>query len=219
MTDEEKINLLDSFEEVTKLNSEQFKLLKKLSFDRDSFVRSRCAAVLTNAVNDESIQLLFHLVKDKDSLVRIEACDSLRNNHTKNTLNLLIDIVKRDRNSMVRGYAISSISNIANNLKVQNQAIIFLEKHLKNEKSVFAKINLYTALYLLGKEEYLNFLIGKLNTRIYRNRCVVVHCLKEVLNASNLQLIKNVLNKRKIIEKTYAVNSTIDTVLKEIDNF
>lgn len=197
-------------------NDYELEILEQFSKDIDDCIRLEVAKILVNFTELRGENILVRLINDRDSLVRVEACDSLRYSKSESTFDLLIKVVKKDKNSMVRGYAISSLGYLADTLNLQDYAIKFLEKHLKNEKAVFGKINSYTTLYLLGKGEYLGFLILELNARIYQNRCAVVHCLEEILNENNSLLIKKALNDRKKIEKTYAVISSIDSLLKKI---
>ncbi|HBT65108.1 MAG TPA: hypothetical protein DEB10_10665, partial [Ruminococcaceae bacterium] len=77
MTTEEKINLLQQYDEFAVLTDEQFEILKDMSFDDDNTVRSMVAPFLVDFISDASKNILLRLAQDEDELVRTEALDSL----------------------------------------------------------------------------------------------------------------------------------------------
>lgn len=110
----------------------------------------------------------------------------------------------------MRGYAISSLGDVAIVLNRQKDLTEFLEDILLKEKVEFVQINIYIVLYNLGKEEYLKNLLLVLNTKRYQNRCAVVRCLSEILNDSNREVIIGALLKQKEIDKSQEVISVIE---------
>lgn len=169
-----------------------------------------------NTSSKEGEKILQRLAHDKDLWVRIEACDSLYNKESFATYELLKHIAKKDTNGMVRGYAISSLGDVAVALHQQNDVIEFLEKRLLKETVEFTKMYIYTVLYNLGKKKYLTDLLSMLNTKRYKNRCEVIDRLIEVVNDSNKETIYTALLEHKKVEKTWVVVYRIDRLMDEI---
>ena len=77
MTIEEKINLLQEYDDMAILSDEQFEILKDYSIDNDNTVRRMVAPLLIDFINENSKNILLQLAQDEDELVRTEAFDSL----------------------------------------------------------------------------------------------------------------------------------------------
>lgn len=198
------------------IDSKELHKLEEISYDKDSDRRNLVARILMNTSSKEGEKILQRLAKDKDLWVRIEACDSLYNKESFATYELLKHIAKKDTNGMVRGYAISSLGDVAVALHQQNDVIEFLEKRLLKETVEFTKMYIYTVLYNLGKKKYLTDLLSMLNTKRYKNRCEVIDRLIEVINDSNKETIYTALLEHKKIEKTWVVVYRIDRLMEEI---
>lgn len=218
---EEEINqILDEIDEnicnSDEFSNEELKQLEHFSTHKAEDIRARVAIILASFTEKQGENLLINLAKDKDSLVRVEACDSLSHSESFGTYKTLKRIASQDKNGMVRGYAISSLSEISKILDRNLETSKFMMERLEKEKVVFTRINIYKALYDMGERQYLECLIRDLNTKVYRNRCAVVNLLAELINNDNKQKIKDAIEKRRDIEKTIAVNSTIDNLLDQI---
>lgn len=191
--------------------------LKDISFGESGNNRGLVARILVNSKSKEGEKILQRLARDRDLFVRMEACDSLCIGKSLNTYELLKKISEKDKNGLVRGYAISSLGDVAIVLNRQKDLTEFLEDILLKEKVEFVQINIYTVLYNLGKEEYLKNLLLVLNTKRYQNRCAVARCLSEILNDSNREVIIGALLKQKEIDKSQEVISVIEEELEEIE--
>lgn len=219
MNDKEKFELLDYLEYKSDeecLEENDIIMLSKLSYDEDDYIRANVARILVNLNDEKSEEILMRLAYDNDSLVRTEACDSFCLSKSLTIYEKLKHIARTDRNGMVRGYAISSLGDIAFRIDKQNDLVKFLESQLVNEKVEFTKINIYTVLYSLGDNDYLDKLLATINTKRYQNRCAVVNNLFEVVDECNKERIHTTLLERKKIEKSGAVISTINEVIQEM---
>jgi len=203
------------------INSDQFsneelKWLEDFSIHKEEAIRARVAVILASFTEKTGENILINLTRDKDFLVRVEACDSLSHSESLSTYKILKRVASQDKNGMVRGYAISSFSEISKTLNRNIETSRFMMQRLEKEKVIFVRINIYKVLYDMGERQYLRCLLRSINTKVYRNRCAVVNLLAELLDNSNKQEIKNAIEERKNIEKTRAVNSTINDLLNRI---
>lgn len=218
--DKEKDEFLMDLEkkaEDNHIDLEELRKLEEISYDEDNQRRNFVARILIKSSSKEGEKILQRLAQDKDLWVRIEACDSLYNKESLTTYELLKDIAKEDTNGMVRGYAISSLGDVAVALCEQNDLIEFLEKRLLKEKVEFTKMYIYTVLYNLGRKKYLTDLLSMLNTKRYKNRCEVIERLSEIVNDSNKETIYMALLEHKKVEKTWVVVYRIDRLMEEIN--
>ena len=218
--DKEKDEFLMDLEkkaEDNHIDLEELRKLEEISYDEDNQRRNLVARILIKSSSKEGEKILQRLAQDKDLWVRIEACDSLYNKESFTTYELLKDIAKEDTNGMVRGYAISSLGDVAVALCEQNDLIEFLEKRLLKEKVEFTKMYIYTVLYNLGRKKYLTDLLSMLNTKSYKNRCEVIERLSEIVNDSNKETIYMALLEHKKVEKTWVVVYRIDRLMEEIN--
>ena len=189
-------------------------LLTKFSFDDDINIKLEVAIILIDFNEERGEDILRRLSRDKNSLVRTYSCESLGFSKSISTYELLKKIILTDKNGMVRGYAILSLFDISERLKLNSDLKEFLINIEKKEKVVFTKINIYKVLYqLTNNKKYLHLLILYLDTNKYQNRCVVVHCFAEIINNKNRDLIISALKNQNIKEKSFAVTSTIDNFL------
>lgn len=211
------IEIDESIPNSSEFSNEELKFLEEISIHQAHDIRFRVAEILASFTEKRGEDILLRLAKDKDSLVRVEACDSLSNSKSSSTFEFLKRIIKKDRNGMVRGYAISSLTEISKESHKNSETVKFLLEVLKNEKIIFSKINIYKALYDMGEKQYLKNLLEDLNARVYQNRCATVHLLEEIICDENKKEIKEALEERIKVEKTRAVSSTISNVLKQIE--
>lgn len=83
MTDEEKLTLIQKYEELPaeEFKEECFEDLKKFAFDKDDTVKTFTASVLSRFVNTakqkETIEILLQLCHEENELVRTEAYDAI----------------------------------------------------------------------------------------------------------------------------------------------
>lgn len=212
---DEKLDFIEDIEGKAYITHEDLKIIDALSYDPDDEVRARIAECIIDPNIDLAREILTRLINDKDSLVRANACDSLFNDKSSKTLELLKNKVLKDRCSLVRGYATLSITDIVVKNGYNNQEFIeFFLNRLNKEKIVWVKICIYKALYLMGCREFLDLILSELNSRAYRNRCLIANILGEIISKDNSDIINRALIERKGKEKTVAVISTIDNILK-----
>lgn len=215
---EEKLEIIESIEAFNAITDEDIIILDTLSKDEESEVRAKVAEILVFSKSPSAERILISLLKDSDELVRINACDSLCISNSSEVLDLLKNKVMKDRSSLVRGYATLSIADIATKIEYNNleELLDFFKLVLKKEKVEWVRINVYKALYKLGDETNLNLLINGLNSRLYRNRCATVNCLKDIISSKNNELVRFAFTERFKIEKTVAVRNNIEDIIKSI---
>mgnify|MGYP000961758878 CR=1 FL=1 len=189
--------LMELYEEAYEIgiSDEQMGKLKEIANEDDSFNRAMVAKILVNSESEEGEEILLKLTHDKDSLVRAEACDSLCIGETMETYERLRKLSEKDRVGLVRGYATISLSDISEGL------------------------NLYTALYKMGKREYLKQLVQLFDAPRYQNRGAVANSLGEILDETNEKEILKILLEHKKTEKSYLVVSIIENLIKEYEEY
>ena len=216
----EKEKILRQIEEKSyeeELDENDYSILDKLSYDKEVVIRTLVAEILVESSDEKGEEILLRLTNDNDWLVRADACDSLCISESVTTYNLLKKMAKKDTSGYVRGYAILSLGDIADNFNKEDELIEFLEDRLKYEKVEFTKINIYAVLYNLGRKEYFDKLLSMINSKKYTNRCAVVVSLQEIANESNRDMIINVLLEHKKKETAMSVIYTINDAIKEIE--
>lgn len=216
----EKEKILRQIEEKSyeeELDENDYSILDKLSYDKEVVIRTLVAEILVESSDEKGEEILLRLTNDNDWLVRADACDSLCISESVTTYNLLKKIAKKDTSGYVRGYAILSLGDIADNFNKEDELIEFLEDRLKYEKVEFTKINIYAVLYNLGRKEYFDNLVYMLNSKKYQNRNSVVNSLNDIANEDNKDMIINLLLEHKNKETAMSVVYTINDVIKEIE--
>ena len=216
----EKIKVLARLDDKAyeeEFDEDDYSILNELSYDKELTIRALVAKILVDSSDEKGEEILLRLTNDKDWLVRADACDSLCISESVTTYNLLKKIAKKDTSGYVRGYAILSLGDIADNFNKEDELIEFLEDRLKYEKVEFTKINIYAVLYNLGRKEYFDKLLSMINSKKYTNRCAVVVSLQEIANESNRDMIINVLLEHKKKETAMSVIYTINDAIKEIE--
>ena len=198
-----------------RIDKHDMKTLETISFSDEAYYRAMVAKLLVNSETKKSEEILLRLVRDKDSLVRTEACDSLCFSRSDSTYDILKKVARKDKNGMVRGYAIMSLYDIATQINREAELNELLQKRLLCEKVVFTRISIFTQLYKLGNDKYLEELIALIKTSRYQNRCAVVNSLDEIIDDSNRQKIIDALSEQRKRDKSFAVISTIDKILDE----
>jgi hypothetical protein len=198
------------------LDSNDVLFLKLLSTHSDEDIRWYVSKLLVKDNSKMSEDILMGMTSDIDDLVRANACDSLCISKNINIVNLLKNIVRKDKNSIVRSYAVLSMGDVSLNLdKSKCETISFLKDRLKVERVINVKISIYRSLCLLGAEEYLGYLLHELNGMKYQNRCAVINALFDLVNEKNNRRIKKAVLSRKKAEKSNAVLSSIESLLED----
>lgn len=213
ISENEKLEYLEKLElQSTSLSKNMILQLYK---DSDYYIRSRLAQVLVNYQNELSETILTCLLDDEDELVRINACDSLCWSSSKNTLEKLIIILQNDK-YLVRGYALSSIADIILNNNYFDYVDI-IKNTIKHEKSKFVLLYYYSFLYRLGDRTYLFKIAENLNAIKYIDRCNTANILYYSVNDKDLIFVINSMKNRLLVEKTIAVKSTLQRIIKDLE--
>lgn len=100
------------YENSAKIKKGHLRKIINLSQDKNSFVRSRVAAILVNFKNSSSKSILFKLACDKNTLVRIEAYDSLAVFADQEVKSFLENAIKKEKNKTACSYAILSWADV-----------------------------------------------------------------------------------------------------------
>ena len=114
MTDEEKLTLIQKYEELSEeeFKEECFEDLKKFAFDKDDTVKTFTASVLSRFVNTakqkEAIEILLQLCHEENELVRTEAYDAIGCYCEKSVVKSLEKAVLSEKDGLARSYAIDS---------------------------------------------------------------------------------------------------------------
>lgn len=218
MTDDKKITLIDEMEDV-ELDDSHFKILKELSFDKDAFVRSGCAALLINFETEESMTLLLNLSKDDDSFVRTEAYNSLAIFYNTRVEKTLYNAVNSENDKLALKYAIVSWADIASNLYSDGfeKYINFVLNKINTEISAGCLLGYYYALHLFGYNGAVEKIISFLKNDDYSIRCSSLNILKDVLNEENKGLIKVSIIDRLKTEEAFAVKSLVAEILDGLE--
>jgi HEAT repeat protein len=217
MTDNEKINLIDSFDNIDELGEEHFEILKNLSSDEDDFVRSRCAAQLVNFESDESLNLLLRLMEDKDSFVRTEAYDSIAIFENEVVEKALKKAVNDEQDNLARRYAILSWVDVLLSLRgATADDILFLKSRKNIEKSADCCLSCCYGLYLFGVKEELDQILSFLKNSDYHVRCATIALLEDIIDETNEKRVKDSIGILLIAENTVAVKDRAKRFLKEM---
>jgi HEAT repeat protein len=217
MTAEEKIAILDGFDELEELDNNHFEIISKWITEEDSFVRSQCAALLINFVNQEVKEILIGLAGDKDDLVRIEAYDSLCFFAFDDVEVFLAKIITEESDSLARSHAILSWTDISVTLqKNSSDRIEEIEALKYKEKNAECALSYCYALYFFGKKDILVELLTYLSNDDYHIRCATLSLLPGIIDETNKELIKLSVEKLLSVESAFAVRNQAKRFLEEI---
>lgn len=216
MTMEEKINLLQEYDDLALLSDEQLKILKELSLDDDNTVRSMVAPLLVDFINEDSKSVLIRLAQDKDELVRTEAFDSLSVFPFQDVADFLEKAIISETNGLARSYAILSWADVLFLLNgVTDEKLEFAQHMKETEKSTDCTLSWCYALFIFGNESFLNELLGFLKNGDYQIRCTTLALLSDIINPSNKAQIKEAVAILLIVESTESVRDRAERFLKE----
>lgn len=219
MSNDQIVKYLDDLIENPQNISMQISRLKDLANKKSVLVRSLVAEVLVNNNDVISKDILLKLLNDKNSLVRTEAADSLSEYPYSDVVKQLEITAENDKNHIVRGYALLSMTLASLALKIDSAKIVtFLHKRCKKEKSAFCKLSCYHALLIMGEADKLSGILSILKSKNYRNRCAAINTLYDVVDESNRLLIVQKLKKQLLKESSGAVISKINNFIKDYDN-
>lgn len=216
MTIEEKINLLQEYDDMAILSDEQFEILKDYSIDNDNTVRRMVAPLLIDFINENSKNILLQLAQDEDELVRTEAFDSLSVFPYNDVLDFLQEAISSETSRLARSYAILSWADVVVLLKrVSVSKIEFAKNKKETEKFNDCALSWCYALFMFGIKESLNELLQFLKSGDYQIRCATLSLLSDIIDSSNETCIKNAVEQLLVAENSEAVRDRAERFLKE----
>ena len=211
MVVKEKIELLNSYDELNEFTDKQKLLLRKLSYDSNSFVRGLVASLIVKFIDEFGFEILNRLSKDNNDYVRTEVFDSLSVFNDMNTVTLLQNAISTDTNNLAKSYAIMSLGDVVYSLGISNDFKEYVYKIKSCNKSKDCILSCLYCLYLFG-ENVIDEIFLLLNDKDYHIRLSAISILEEIVNNDNLDIITSKLNDRLKIEDC-------SSVIDKIKNF
>lgn len=211
MVVKDKIELLLSYEEFNEFTHEQKSLLKKLSYDSNSFVKGLVASLMVKSIDEFGFEILNRLSKDNNDYVRTEVFDSLSVFNDMNTVTLLQNAISTDTNNLAKSYAMMSLGDVVYSLGISNDFKEYVYKIKSCNKSKDCILSCLYCLYLFG-ENVIDEIFLLLNDNDYHIRLSAISILEEIVNNDNLDIITSKLNDRLKIEDC-------SSVIDKIKNF
>lgn len=211
MVVKEKIKLLNNYDELNEFTDKQKLLLRKLSYDSNSFVRGLVASLMVKSIDEFGFEILNRLSKDNNDYVRTEVFDSLSVFNDMNTVTLLQNAISTDTNNLAKSYAIMSLGDVVYSLGISNDFKEYVYKIKSCNKSKDCILSCLYCLYLFG-ENVIDEIFLLLNDNDYHIRLSAISILEEIVNNDNLDIITSKLNDRLKIEDC-------SSVIDKIKNF
>lgn len=210
----EKIQLLDKYDEFPSFHLEQMEVLKRLSYDSNSFIRGLTASLLVKTVNKNAMKILFRLAFDKCEYVRIEAYDSLSQFEYKEVVDFLENALQNEKSNLSKSYAIISFAEVVYKLNLCDCYSALVSELLEKEKSKLCRISYLYGLHLFG-EDNLEEILFYLDDKNYYVRFAVLSVIEELLDSENKDLIFQQLNERLSVEKSPSVKDRITKLVSK----
>lgn len=211
MVVKDKIELLNNYDELNEFTDKQKLLLRKLSYDSNSFVRGLVASLMVKSIDEFGFEILNRLSKDNNDYVRTEVFDSLSVFNDMNTVTLLQNAISTDTNNLAKSYAIMSLGDVVYSLGISNDFKEYVYKIKSCNKSKDCILSCLYCLYLFG-ENVIDEIFLLLNDNDYHIRLSAISILEEIVNNDNLDIITSKLNDRLKIEDC-------SSVIDKIKNF
>lgn len=211
MVVKDKIELLNNYDELNEFTDKQKLLLRKLSYDSNSFVRGLVASLMVKSIDEFGFEILNRLSKDNNDYVRTEVFDSLSVFNDMNTVTLLQNAISTDTNNLAKSYAIMSLGDVVYSLEISNDFKEYIYKIKSCNKSKDCILSCLYCLYLFG-ENVIDEIFLLLNDNDYHIRLSAISILEEIVNNDNLDIITSKLNDRLKIEDC-------SSVIDKIKNF
>lgn len=211
MVVKDKIELLNNYDELNEFTDKQKLLLRKLSYDSNSFVRGLVASLMVKSIDEFGFEILNRLSKDNNDYVRTEVFDSLSVFNDMNTVTLLQNAISTDTNNLAKSYAIMSLGDVVYSLGISDDYKQYVDKIKSCNKSKDCILSCLYCLYLFG-ENVIDEIFLLLNDNDYHIRLSAISILEEIVNNDNLDIITSKLNDRLKIEDC-------SSVIDKIKNF
>lgn len=211
MVVKDKIELLNNYDELNEFTDKQKLLLRKLSYDSNSFVRGLVASLMVKSIDEFGFEILNRLSKDNNDYVRTEVFDSLSVFNDMNTVTLLQNAISTDTNNLAKSYAIMSLGDVVYSLGISDDYKQYVDKIKSCNKSKDCILSCLYCLYLFG-ENVIDEIFLLLNDNDYHIRLSAISILEEIVNNDNLDIIISKLSDRLKIEDC-------SSVIDKIKNF
>lgn len=211
MVVKEKIELLNSYDELNEFTDKQKLLLKKLSYDSNSFVKGLVASLMVKSIDEFGFEILSRLSKDKNDYVRTEVYDSLSVFSDIKSVSLLQNAISTETNNLAKSYAIMSFGDVVYNLGIFDDYKQYVDKIKSCNKSKDCTLSRLYCLYQFG-ENVIDDICLFLNDNDYHIRLSAISILEEIVNNDNLDIIISKLSDRLKIEDC-------SSVIDKIKNF
>lgn len=203
--------MLNNYDELSEFTDKQKLLLRKLSYDSNSFVRGLVASLMVKSIDEFGFEILNRLSKDNNDYVRTEVFDLLSVFNDMNTVTLLQNAISTDTNNLAKSYAIMSLGDVVYSLGISNDFKEYAYKIKSCNKSKDCILSCLYCLYLFG-ENVIDEIFLLLNDNDYHIRLSAISILEEIVNNDNLDIITSKLNDRLKIEDC-------SSVIDKIKNF
>lgn len=207
----DKIELLNNYDELNEFTDKQKLLLRKLSYDSNSFVRGLVASLMVKSIDEFGFEILNRLSKDNNDYVRTEVYDSLSVFSDIKSVSLLQNAISTDTNNLAKSYAIMSLGDVVYSLGISNDFKEYVYKIKSCNKSKDCILSCLYCLYLFG-ENVIDEIFLLLNDNDYHIRLSAISILEEIVNKDNFDIITSKLNDRLKIEDC-------SSVIDKIKNF
>lgn len=204
MNNEQK---LEEIESITNQTSNLLERVLELSQDVDREVRYRAIEFIQQSGILDTLKTVRQYLCDSDELIRViclEILGEVQDERSVKDIDSLLD----DESFLVRGAAAISLGEIGISSSIDK-----LLSRLSVEDDDEVKIPIYSALYSLGQDAYLEKLLDGLNNEYYRVRCATANLLTDITNNHNKAKIIEALSIALQKEETVAASSSIKNAL------
>lgn len=154
------------------------------------------------------------LFNDKSYLVRssvYEFCSLIKN---KNILTKCINNIEKEHNTIARTYLVSSVNEIAKDIKLETDKYDYLCILSAKEKEISVLIQYINIFFTITNDtKYLYKILEQLNNDDYHLRCVVINSIPDILNTMQKKIVSDCLEKRLAEENSFAVR---DLIIKKL---
>ncbi len=206
-------NILDSISQKSCIDEKDIKTLIGLLKTNNSEIKSYIAELLVMASGEDAEIALINLCKDEDELVRVNACDSLSVFSTSASYEQLLKSALNDPSILVRTYAVLSLADIAGTPLIDIGKLKKTLIKLSKEKYLSLSSACFRGLYILGDKIYLENLLALFKLGNYREKCMIVNMLYDILDDDNRSFIISRLLEFRNGETSNAVISNINNLL------
>ena len=191
MTDEEKLTLIQKYEELSeKFKEECFEDLKRFAFDKDDTVKVFTASTLSRFANttkqQDAIEILLQLCHEENELIRTEAYDAIGCYCEKSVVKSLEKAILSEKDGLARSYAIDSWIYIQQYLCTNGAEVIgYLNAILEKESNNNCILNCLYGKYSFGEKNVLNEILNYIKNTDYHIRCSVLSIIQLILEDEN----------------------------------